>query len=203
MNQFESMRINNKIVWGTVMTSLSFSNCCSDTYQRLLAVGGIHTFEKQTPCKLTLVEPEGAVKNLEWVDTLALEAFSEGRAEVICGAETIKLKIVTPTRLEITLVGESKLTEMLLYEPFKVQAWLYDNQGRQLEVGKFTVFEWTNSDIFQVFNDRSSGEFGFCDTCYGMHSFRAIKLGKGWIATRFGILQGMLTVEILKCGELD
>jgi hypothetical protein len=50
------------------------------------------------------VEPEGVVKNLEWVDTLALEAGSEGNAEIECGSERIVLKIVAPVRLEIKLV---------------------------------------------------------------------------------------------------
>ena len=180
------------------MVGLFFYNCSSDLNQRLLAVGGIHTFEGQAQCKLARVEPEGAVKNLKWVDTLALEAGGEGYAEVICGDETIKLKIVAPARLEIALVGDSKPTDIPLHESFKVQARLYDNQGRELEVGKFTVLEWTSSDIFQVANDRSSGEFGFCDTCFGMHSFRVIKAGKGWLSARLGTLQGMLTVAIIK-----
>ena len=176
------------------MTSLFFCNCSSGSEQRFLAVGGIHTFERQTPCKLARVEPEDAVKDLEWVDTLALEARSEGNAEVICGDERIKLKTVTPVRLEIKLVGEDQPTNLTVHERFKVQALLYDHQGRELEVGKFTIFEWASSEILEVANDRSSGEFGFCDTCFGMYTFRAIRPGKGSISARLGSLQGMLIV---------
>ena len=140
-------------------------------------------------------EPEGAVKDLEWVDTLALEASSEGNAEVMCGSEKIPLKIVAPARLEINLADEVNPTDIPVNEPFKVQARLYDNQGRELEVGKFTNFEWTPSEILEVANDPSSGEFGFCDTCFGIHNFRAVKPGKGLIVARLGGLEGKLMIE--------
>ena len=43
-------------------------------------------------------------------------------------------------------------------------------------------------------NDSSSGEFGFCDTCYGMQGFRVFKRGKGPIEARLGALQGTLMI---------
>ena len=177
------------------MANFDSNNYSDNAKQRILAVGGIHIFESQTPCQLVRAEPEGALKDLAWVDTLALEATSEGDAEVTCGSERIPLKMVTPARLEITLSDEGNPTNIPVNEPFKVQARLYDNQGRELEVGKFTNFEWTPSEILKVANDPSAGEFGFCDTCFGMHGFRAIKPGKGLIAARLGSLEGNLTIE--------
>ena len=189
------MKTNSPSVWGTVMAGLFFNNCSSDPEPRLLAVGGIHVFERQTPCKFVRAEPEGAVKDLEWADTLALEAGSEGNAEVMCGSDKIRLKIVAPTRLEVKLAGEGKPTEILVHEPFQVQALLYDNQGRELEVGKFTHFEWTSSGIVEIANDRSSAEFGFCDTCFGMQHFCAVKPGKDLITARLGGLEEKLMIE--------
>jgi hypothetical protein len=142
------------------------------------------------------VEPEGAVKDLEWEDTLALEARSEGNAEVVCGNERIKLKAVLPVRLEIKLIDNDRPSDIKVHERFKVQALLYDHQRRELEVGKFTIFEWTSSETLAVANDRSSGEFGFCDTCFGMQHFRAIKPGKGLIMARLHGLEGKLIIEI-------
>jgi len=154
-------------------------------------------FERATPCELARVEPEGALHDLEWVDTLALEARSEGNADVVCGNESISLQIVAPARLEITLADSGELTATPVNDIIKVRARLYDHAGRELEVGKFTTFDWTASDIFQVANDRSSGEFGFCDTCFGMHRFRATKPGSGWVSARLGPLEGSLTVEAI------
>jgi hypothetical protein len=177
-----------------VMASLFLHQCSSGLDQRLLAVGGIHTFEMQTPCKLTRVEPEGALKDLEWVDTLTVEAKSEGTGEVICGDERMKVRAVAPVRLQIKLVSEGQPIQLKVHERFKVEALLYDHEGKELEVGKFTIFDWMCSEILEVANDRSAGEFGFCDTCFGMHTFRAIRSGKGSISARLGSLQGALTV---------
>src|SRR5277367_381522 len=137
--------------------------------KRLLAVGGTHVFEAQTQCKLTAAQPEATVKDLHWPDTLALEALNEGTAEVTCGEEKIEVEIVSPARLEIKLV-DGKPAE--IQKSFKVQAFLYDRKGEELEVGKFTIFDWKSSKELQVANDRSAGEFGLCDTCYGMQTFR-------------------------------
>ncbi|HST20353.1 MAG TPA: hypothetical protein VLR90_04515 [Blastocatellia bacterium] len=177
------------------MTSSNLNNHSNDIKQRLIAVGGIHVFESQTPCKLVRAEPEGALKDLEWVDTLTLEARSEGDAEVMCGSEKISLKMAAPARLEINLPDDDNPADIHLNKPFKAQARLYDNQGRELEVGKFTNFEWTPSEILEVANDPSAGEFGFCDTCFGLHNFRAIKPGKGLIVARLGGLEGKLMIE--------
>ncbi len=159
-----------------------------------MAVGGIHVFEGQTPCALVRAEPESAVKNFGWIDSLALEAESEGPAEVVCGAERFSLELVAPAHLDIELLGDRKPTAMAVHERFKVQARLYDPQGRELEVGKFTHFRWTAFGMLEAANDSSSGEFGFCDTCYGMHSFRALEPGKGSIEIRLGTLRGTLMV---------
>ena len=163
--------------------------------QRLLAVGGLHVFESQTPCKLVRVEPEGAVEDLKWAETLALEAVGEGHAEVLCGDERIMLMIVAPARLEIRLVNEEKPTDVPVQERFGVQAVLYDPQGRELEVGKFTHFEWTSSEVLEVANDPSAAEFGFCDTCFGLHNFLAVRPGQALIIARLRNLEGKLMIE--------
>lgn len=191
------MRISCLCVWGVLMAGSLLSNCAGDAAARLLAVGGVHVFESRGPCRLSRAEPEGALKDLGWPDTLALKAAREGDAEVACGGEKIKLKAVVPTRLEIKLPGRGSANGILVQEPFKVQALLYDAQGRELEVGKFTLFEWTPSEILEPANDPSAGEFGFCDTCFGMHNFRAVKPGPGSIVASLGGLKGELLIEAL------
>ncbi|SRR5258705_12711426 len=163
--------------------------------QRLLAVGGIHVFESPTPCKLERAKPQESVKNLEWANTLALEAASEGEAEVSCDGERIKLTIVPPVRLSIKLTDDRKPTNITANERITVQAVLYDKEGRELEVGKFTNFEWRHSGIVEPANDRSAGEFGFCDTCYGMQHFRAVGAGEGLISARLADLEGKLMIK--------
>jgi hypothetical protein len=178
-----------------LMAKSFFNNSSNASEPRLLAVGGIHVFESQAACKLVSTSPEGAVRELGWPDTLAVEAACEGGAEVTCGGEKIMLKIASPARLEIRLVSEGKPTDIPVDEPFRVQALLYDIQGRELEVGKFTHFEWLPSEILEPANDRSAGEFGFCDTCFGLHNFRAVKPGTGSITARLGGLEGKLLIE--------
>jgi hypothetical protein len=107
---------------------------------------------------------------------------------VVCGAETIRLEIVAPVRLDIEVV-DGKPPE--IRKPFKVRARLYDLRGRELEVFHD---DWTFSGELESANDRSAGEFGLCDTCYGMHAFRAVRPGKGSIEVRLGSLRGTLTI---------
>lgn len=166
--------------------------------QRLLAVGGIHVFEGQTLCTLVDAQPANAVKNLVWAESLALEAECAGSAAVECDGERLNLEIVIPVRLEIELVSDSKSSEIAVGERFRVQAQLYDHSGRALEVGKFTQFEWTASEALEVANDRSSGEFGLCDTCYGLQHFRALQASQGVIAVRLGALQGAMTITAVE-----
>lgn len=175
------------------MSSLSSKHISGE--QRLLAVGGIHVFESSTPCKLEFAKPQESVRDLEWPNTLALEAIGEGEAEVGCDGERIKLLIVSPVRLSIKLVDDRKPTEIRANERFTVQAILFDIEGRELEVGKFTNLEWSHSGIVESANDRSAGEFGFCDTCYGMQHSRTVGVGEGLISARLADLEGKLTIE--------
>ncbi|HEV2860998.1 MAG TPA: hypothetical protein VGX48_08335 [Pyrinomonadaceae bacterium] len=177
------------------MASFLLSNCAGDSGPRLLAVGGIHVFESGGPCRLARAEPEGALKDLGWPDALALEAAREGDAEVTCGDEKFALKALPPARLEIKLPDGGAPTGIPVQKPFKVQAMLYDAQGRELEVGKFTHFEWTPSEGLEPANDPSAGEFGLCDTCFGLHNFRAVKPGQGSIVASLGGLKGELLIE--------
>ena len=160
--------------------------------KRLLAVGGIHTFENLMPCRLLHAEPEGSIKNLNWEDTLALEALREGTVDLACGAEVLSLDIVLPDRLVIEIVSDANPTNLQVLDRFKVQVRLYDSRGRELEVGKFTNIQWFFSSIFEIASDTSAGEFGYCDTCYGMQDFRALKPGKGSIEASFGGVRGTL-----------
>jgi hypothetical protein len=196
MIQARSVRTNHLRVWATIMASVFLYGCSDSPRHRLLAVGGIHIFEGQTQCQLARVEPEGIVKDLEWIGPLALEARGEGQAEVICGSERIVSKIVSPARLEIKLVDEAQLNDITVDQWIKVRVLLFDRQGKDLEVGKFTNFEWDSSENLKVANDRSSGEFGFCDTCFGIHHFRAVAPGKGSIIARLGSSRGGLTILV-------
>jgi hypothetical protein len=159
-----------------------------------LAVGGIHVFNSHSPCRLLRAYPEQAVEDLGWVDSLALEAKREGHAEVGCGPETFMLEIKTPVRLEVALLDDSGPAGIALHERFKARARLYDGQGRELAVGKFTHFEWTAAGNFEIADDGSAGEFGYCDTCYGMQGFRAVQPGHGSLTASLNALQGTLMV---------
>src|SRR5882724_8365900 len=116
-----------------------------DSRARLLAVGGTHVYESSAPCELVTVEPEHAVRNLEWADALVLEAQHEGRLMVKCGNQSSWSEIVRPARLEIRVIDDLDPNEIPINTSFKVQSFLYDTESRELEVGKFTAFEWTCS----------------------------------------------------------
>ncbi len=171
--------------------------------KRLLAVGGIHIFENQKPCRLLHTEPEDSVKNLKWKDTLALEALHEGTADLACGIEELNLEIVQPARLVIEMVSDANPSNIQVLDRFKVQVRLYDSHGRELEVGKFTKVEWFSSSIFEIANDPSAGEFGYCDTCFGMQSFRAITPGKGLIEACLGRVRGTLSLAVGSNNEVN
>lgn len=178
----------------SAMSWLFSANDPRDAERRLLAVGGIHVFDSQPPCRLLRAQPGQTVEDLGWADTLALEAKGEGHVEVDCGPKTFMLEIKAPVRLEIALLDNSRPAEIAVHERFKVRATLYDEQGRELEVGKFTHFQWTAAGILEIANDRSAGEFGFCDTCYGMQGFRAVQPGEGSLTASLNSLQGTLMV---------
>ena len=194
--QTRSLRTNHVRVWATIIAGFVFYGCSDSPRQRLLAVGGIHIFEGQTQCQLARAEPEGIVKDLEWTRPLALEARGEGQAEVSCGSERIVLKMVSPARLEIKLLDAAHPNNVAVDRRITVQALLLDRQGRELEVGKFTNFEWDFSENLKAANDSSSREFGFCDTCFGLHHFRAVAPGKGSIIARLGSSRGELTIVV-------
>ena len=177
------------------MAGSLLSDGSADSAPRLLAAGGVHVFESQAPCALLHAEPEGSVKNLGWADTLALEAAAEGEAEVACGGEKIRLRVAAPARLDIRFTSEGEPADVKVGEPFQVRALLYDEAGRELEVGKFTDFDWTQSENLEPANDSSAGEFGLCDTCFGMHNFRAVRPGAGYVTARLGGVEGKLLIE--------
>lgn len=181
-------------LWITIMASLLPHGCSGGSDKLLLAVGGTHVFERQAACRLVRAEPASAIQDLGWTDALALETRGEGTAEVVCGTETLMLELVAPARLEIEM-SDDELTKVPVQERFQVRARLYDRRGRALEVGKLTDFEWTPSGVLEVAIDRSAGEFGFCDTCFGKHGFRAVRSGTGGIKVRHGNLEATRTIE--------
>jgi hypothetical protein len=160
---------------------------------RLLAVGGTHVFELPAPCKL-IDAGDGSVKDLGWTGALALQAEHEGRAAIQCAAERLTLEVVSPVRLELEAVDVEVDRLPLALEPFRAQIRLYDSWGRELEVGAFTVFDWACSGVLEETTDPSAGEFGFCDTCFGRNSFRALRPGRGSIEARLGGIRGRLAV---------
>lgn len=186
--------MSHPYLWITIMASLLPQSCSGDANKLLLPVGGTHVFERQAGCRLVRAEPASAIQDLGWTDALALETRGEGTAEVVCGTEKLMLEIVAPARLEIAM-GDGKPTKVAVQERFRVTARLYDRRGRGLEVGKLTTFEWTPSGVLEVANDRSTGEFGFCDTCFGQHAFRAVRPGTGEIKVRHGNLEATRTIE--------
>ena len=187
MKFFSSKLKSLKKIWFTALI-LPFFSCNPDT--RLLVTKGTHTFEGDILCKLENEEPKGIVNNLNWDNVLAIEADREGKAEIICGNERFNVEFLSPSRLDIEMITDSKPELLIVQDLFKVQIRLYNAEGKELEVGKFTNFEWSFSDFLELANDNSSGEFGICDTCYGMHSFQCLKPGKGFIKATFGNLEG-------------
>jgi len=125
---------------------------------------------------------------------LALDAIGEGHAEVACRDVRWSLEMVAPARLAIDMVDDTPPMAVAVGQDIIVQARLYDRDGRELEVGKLTEFAWTASGVVESAVDRSAGEFGLCDTCYGMHGFRAVKPGKGSIEARLSGLKGTLAI---------
>jgi hypothetical protein len=120
----KSVSMKYRYVWVTTMACFFSHRCIDATEKRLLAVGGIHIFERQMPCRLVSAEPEDSVKDLNWTYTLALEAMSEGTAELTCGVEQFRLEIVLPTRLDIEVVSDVNPANMPVLEHFKVrQPW--------------------------------------------------------------------------------
>jgi hypothetical protein len=180
-------------IWAIGMATLAHG-ACSAHMDRLLAVGGTHIIEAAAPCRLVRSEPDAAVEDLHWHDTLALKARGQARAEALCGSDTITVTFVAPTRLEIEPDVERRPAVATMGPILRVRAHLFDARGRELEVGKFTEIDWTSSDLFEPAIDRAAGEFGFCDTCYGMYAFRAVKAGTGSIEARFGAIRGVLTI---------
>lgn len=156
--------------------------------RRLLAVGGIHVMEE--PCMLLQVEPPDALTNLAWPGRLALEARRQGEAIVDCGGRRSILQIAHPVRAEITLDATETRPSV-----FRLQLRLFDDEAHELEVGQFTHVDWTASDILTTANDRSAGEFGWCDTCYGRQTFRAVKSGSGAVVARFGGIECRLSLD--------
>jgi hypothetical protein len=182
-------------MWMVAAMAFLFPRCGSrDSQRRLLAVGGIHAFDK--PCILTHVEPEGAVQNLNWPDAVVVEATREAVAEIVCGAVKSNVEFMVPARLDIETIGGHTPAEIKAHAPFKVQARLFNREGRELEVGKFTNIQWVGSGVLEVANDPSAGEFGICDTCYGMFGFRATGPGEGEIEARLGELRGTLKIRV-------
>lgn len=161
---------------------------------RLLAVGGTHLFESAPPCKMLRALPGGIVKDLGWPRALALEASAEATADLECGDETLQLRFVTPFRLTVEIAGSRTSTMVGVGEQFLVRARLWNRQGDEVEVGKFTMLAWDSSAGITAAVDGSAGEFGFCDTCFGTYSFMPVEAEDGWIEASLGDVSGRLAI---------
>jgi hypothetical protein len=164
--------------------------------RRRLAVGGVHAFDAPSPCRLKRVQPVGAVEDLAWTEALVLQAKSAGTAEVTCGNDTILLEIASPTRLDIELIDGGDPASMAVGKRLKVRARPFGPDGRELEIGKFSVLEWKHSDNLETANDRSAAEFGFSDTAFGTQTFRAKAVGSGSVSAAIGGANGTLEVVV-------
>ena len=180
-----------------VIVTLFFSRCSTKKQEQLLVVGGTHILNNSETCKFIGAEPKTAIKKLDWEGNLAIEASDEGVAEIQCGTERKVLRFVKAARITIEInIGSSVDKELHIGDRFSVKAHLYDSSGRELEVAKFTEFVWASSPNFETLNNRSSGEFGFCDTCFGMHPFHVLQQGQGFIEVHFGSLQEIIEVTV-------
>jgi hypothetical protein len=172
-----------------LMLSL-LGGCAMYGRERLLAVGGMHELAAgREPCHLTRVEPASALEDRGGEPPLVLRARGEGHAEVACGDQRVRLLVVTPERLELELVGD----HVVVGKPFVVQATPIDHAGRELEIGKWTELQWHSAPTIEV--ERSTGaEFGFCDTCFGIQTFRTSVTTPATIEARLGNATGTLRV---------
>jgi len=158
--------------------------------ERLLAVGGVHALEGTEACHLTTVEPAAVLEDLHWKDALVVRAQGEGSAELVCGSQRSRLRIVKPARLELVLVDD----HVVVGRRFQVRAVARDHAGRELEIGKWTELVWRGDEVVKPDDDRSAGEFGLCNTCFGIRGFRASSAAAGTIEARLGEAAGTLRV---------
>lgn len=158
--------------------------------ERLLAVGGVHAFEGTEPCHLTNVEPASALEDLHWQNGLVVRAREEGRAELACGEHRARMRVVTPAQLELRLVDD----HVVVGQRFHVRAVPHDRAGHELEIGKWTELTWRADEGIE--REQSSGEFGQCDSCFGMAGFRATTAKDATIEARLGAATGALRVTV-------
>lgn len=158
--------------------------------ERLLAVGGVHAFEGAESCQLTKVEPASALEDLHWQNALVVRAREEGRAELACGDHPARMRIVTPAQLELRLVDD----HAVVGQKFHVRAIPHDRAGHELEIGKWTELTWRFDE--GIDRDQSSGEFGQCDSCFGMAGFRASTAKDATIEAHLGAATGALRVTV-------
>jgi hypothetical protein len=170
---------------------LSLIGACSmPSEERLLAVGGVHALAGAEPCQLAQAEPTSALEDTHWKDALVVRARSEGHADLACGNHKTRLRLVKPVRLDLVLVDN----DVSVSRRFHVRAVPHDRDGRELEVGKWTEIAWHADGVVTPDADRSAGEFGMCDTCFGIHGFRATAEGTSTIDARLGDTTGALRV---------
>ena len=77
---------------------------------------------------------------------------------------------------------------------FQVRALPRDRDGRELEVGKWTEIAWKSDGAVAAGKDASAGEFGLCNTCFGLHGFKASAAGPATIEAHLGDATGTLRV---------
>ena len=168
--------------------------CATGPAPSRLALGGTHDLGDPSVCHLTQMAPEGALVDLKWHDALVVLAATEGTAEVACGAQTRSVQVVAPAQMTLTLEDGAPRPGAAEERRVTATVHVFDAQARELELGKDTEIDWTSSPDLAVDNDPSAGEFGLCDTCYGVRHFRVVGPGQGKIEARFGSLSAGVTV---------
>ena len=170
------------------------TGCSTGPAPSRLALGGTHDLGDPAVCHLTQIAPEGALLDLKWHDALVGLAATEGTAEVACGAQSRSVQVVAPAQMTLTLEDGSPRPGASEGRRMTATVHVFDAQMRELELGKHTEINWTSSPDLAENNDPSAGEFGLCDTCYGVSHFRVVGPGKATIEARFGSLSASVTV---------
>ena len=184
--------IQQRAVLRAVTLVLALAACAAPRPERLLTVSGVHALGSTEPCKLASIEPSSALQDLAWKNALVVRAQAEGRAELACGDKRMRLRLVKPARLDLVLVDE----HVVVGKPFQVRALPRGGDGKELEVGKWTEIAWRTDGAVAAEKDRSAGEFGACDSCFGIHTFRASAEGEATIEARLGEASGTLRVTV-------
>ncbi|HET9626267.1 MAG TPA: hypothetical protein VFP84_33120 [Kofleriaceae bacterium] len=175
-----------------ILIASMIEGCAVHSKDRALAVGGVQVLDGATSCHLTQVEPTTALEDLHWKDALVVRANGEGQAELACGEERTRLRLVKPDRVELVLVE----VQAKAGQRFHVRAIARDAGGHELELGKWPDIAWQGDSGVVSDEDASAGEFGLGGGAFGVHGFKATKPGEFAVEARLGAVVGTLRVPV-------